>query len=1152
VGQRFSEAGALATLPCRDLANVALPVRLANVALPLYPAGSLVIAKGSKMVPDTYEVLRRNLSSARQMLARGHLSLWLLRAITLVAAILLLSTALVLLVGTDSLATAVLGVLVVFGLPLLVLSAIVTPLLRIPTVESVAVMADRLEGEKNTLISSLQLGRRMDELSSFYSKAIIEAIVGEGEALSKIVDFRRLLPARKLRSWSIACVLATLSLVAFLAFVPGAYEPSFSSMVSHPFEERLSISVKPGDIEIEPGETVRVRVIVKGSLSEPKLRVKSGSGPWNYIALVRASEPAGAAEASVFDGAIGNIEMSTQYAAVLGRMQTPVYKISVRTPPEVSEFLIGYEFPEYAGVEKRVVRSVVGDVSALRGTRVWLETAFSGEVSSAGLLFDDGKAVPMETRSDRNLTASFSLARSGTYRVSTTDALGGRYLSASYEINCQEDLAPFIKLVSPSSEFDIDESMELPLEVVCADDYGLTRLLLHYYKDPQDVRSEEIKSFKTRTKEAGVAHSWDLGSLQLLPGETVSYFLEVFDNDVISGPKSARTPLMTARFPTLAQLYGGMEGQQDERIVDLKQILDEAQTVREELEKVSRELKQESGLSWERKKEVENLEKANANIAENIDRFTQALEADAEKLQSYDPTNLELAQKILEIKKLLEAIKSPELKSAIEKFQEALSKLDMSQMEKALTEYAIPQEELLKGLDRAIELLKQIQLEEKLRAATEKAAELAQKQGEVGQKLDEKEPDFSKASEEQSDIGKSLEKLKEELEQIAKEAQNKELSRMLEEVSNSIGKAGLQDEISKSAEMLRSRQTAGLRRLLHKIEGSLHEVVDQLTRVQQDYSSNQLADVTEKVRRAMHELVRLSKEQEELSMSPGRESAQDLAMRQQGILEGTSNVADRLFEISKGTFFMNQGTSSNLGTTLRKMEKALRSFEANVKGDGLWTGREAYQSLNGVLASLLLAEQSMCSGQGAGMGIGQGFQRMRSLGGLQQGINRATEDLYSAMSKQGRLSHSEEETLGRLAAQQEMVRKGMEEVSRALGQRRDILGRLDEIIDDMKNVEEQMSTKQLDQDVVQRQNHILSRLLDAQKSVQQQDYTGKRYSRPGKDFPDRRSPPELPRELLGRSEKIRLDMLRGKADRYPESYRELVEQYMRALSGSTK
>jgi ABC-type transporter Mla subunit MlaD len=1117
------------------------------------PRGALVVAKDSKMVPDTYEVLRGNLSAARRLLARGYLSLWLLKAITVVAATLFVSTGLVLLVGTESTTAALLGVLVVFGLPVLILSAIVIPLLRVPTPERLAVMADRLEGEKNIFISSLQLGRRIDELSSFYSRAIIEAIVSEGEALSKIVDFKRLLPARALRSWSIACISTTLALVAFLAFVPGAYEPCFSSIISHPFEERVSISIKPGDIEIEPGETVHVLVIVKGSLSEPKLRVKSGSGPWNYIALGRASESAGVVDAaSIFETTISDIQMSTQYAGELGKTQTPVYSISVRTPPEVSEFLIAYESPEYTGVEKRVVRSVVGDISALRGTRVWVETALSREVSSAGLLFDDGKVVQMQARSNRSFAASFPLTQGGTYHVSTTDKRGKKYLSPSYEIHCQEDLAPFIKLVSPSPEVDVDENMELPLELICADDYGLTRLWLHYYKDPQDVRSEEVKSFKNRTKEAVVTHSWDLGPLQLLPGETVSYFLEVFDNDVVSGPKSARTPLMTARFPTLAELYSGMEEQQDERIVSLEQILDEAQTAKDELEKVSRELKQEGALSWERQKEVENLGKAYANITEKMEHINQTLQADAEKLQSYDPTSLELAQKILEVKKLLEAIKSPELKSAIERLQDAMSKLNMNQVEKALADYAIPQEELLKGLDRAIELLKQIKFEEKLQAAVEKAAELAQKQGEVGQKLDEKEPDFSKASEEQSNVGQSLEKLKEELEEMAKEAQDKELSRMLQEISNSISKAGLLDKISQSTEMLRSRQTSGLKRLVHTIEGSLHEVVDQLTRAQQGYSSNQLADVTEKVRRAMHELVRLSEAQEELSMCSGKESAQDLAMRQQSILEGASTVADRLFEISKQTFFMSYVTGSGLGTTLRKMEKALRSFDANVKGDGLWTSREAYQSLNSVLASLLVAEQSMCSGQGAGMGIGQGFQRMRALAGLQQGINRSTEELYSAMSKQGRLSHSEAETVGRLAAQQEMVRKGMEEVSRALGQRRDILGRLNEIIDDMKNVEERMDTKQLDQDLVHRQNRILSRLLDAQKSVQQQDYTGKRYSRPGRDFPNRQSPPEVPRELLRQAEKIRLEMLREKTDRYPESYRELVEQYMRALSRSTQ
>ena len=53
----------------------------------------------------------------------------------------------------------------------------------------------------------------------------------------------------------------------------------------------------------------------------------------------------------------------------------------------------------------------------------------------------------------------------------------------------------------------------------------------------------------------------------------MSYFLEVFDNDAVSGPKSARTPVMTARFPTMAELYAGMEAEHSEEVVELKDIL---------------------------------------------------------------------------------------------------------------------------------------------------------------------------------------------------------------------------------------------------------------------------------------------------------------------------------------------------------------------------------------------------------------------------------------------------------------------------------------------------------------------------------------------------------------------------------------------------
>ncbi|UCF78584.1 MAG: hypothetical protein JSW03_10995 [Candidatus Eiseniibacteriota bacterium] len=1101
------------------------------------------------MAPDAHRILKGNLSFARRVLARSSVGLWLLRACSLAALALLLSTAVVLVAGAESALTSVLGALAVFGLPLLVVAAVAYALLRVPSLETVAVMTDRLlPGRENAVISSLQLGERADELSSFYSRAVIDAVVSDGAALSQTLEFRGLLPARKLRFWSVGLLVTATALAAFLFLVPGALEPSFSSLVTSPFAERVSLAVVPGDVAIDSGEDVSVTVSVKGSLSEPRLRVSSGSRPPYYLEM----EPADTTGS--FVAVLESLVAQTDYMAELGRVQSPSYTVSVRTPPQISEFLISYEYPDYSGLEKRVVGTVVGDLSALKGTRVWLEVTFTRDVSSAGLRFDDGGATPLVKRGDRKLSGSFVLRGDGTYVVSATDAVGKEHLSPSYVIRCREDLTPFLKLVSPLPEADLPEDMELPLEVICADDYGLSSLLVHYYASPQDVRSENIRTFEHRTKEAVLTHFWDLNPLQLLPGEVVTYFLEVFDNDAVSGPKAARTPLMTVRFPTIAELYAEMEEGHAEEILKLEDILREAETLRAELETVSREIKQDSQLSWERKKQMEGFWTTYERMSEGIDGVSRALEESVRQLESYDPLSWELAEKIQEVRELLDELQDPDLRRAIERLQEALAEFDIPDIESALADYNVSQEELLKGLDRAIELLRQIRFDEKLQAAVEEAADLAEREAEIGDALDSEDANLSDLAQQQLGAGEALEQLKNELDKLAaeaKEANQEQLSEMLQNMSKSIGKGGLLDMISQASSMMCSQRTPALRRLVRNIEGGLLELADQLSQAQSCSASERLADVTEEVRRSMHELLELSEAQEELAMCTGQEKPEELAVRQHTIHEGTSVVADKLFETSKQTFFMTHRTAAELGLALKEMGDALRSFESGRLGEGVQASRIAYQGLNNVLRALLIAEQSMCAAQG-GMGMGQGLRRMRSLSGLQLSINRTTEALYSQLDKQGRLSHSEEETLGRLAAQQEMVRRGMEEVSRALGDRRDVLGRLEEIVEEMRDVQTRMESMQLDQDTVRKQHRIMSRLLDAQKSVQQRDYTGKRFSRPGRDFPERESPPELSRELLGEREKLQLDILRERAASYPEAYRELVEQYLRALSENAK
>jgi hypothetical protein len=103
----------------------------------------------------------------------------------------------------------------------------------------------------------------------------------------------------------------------------------------------------------------------------------------------------------------------------------------------------------------------------------------------------------------------------------------------------------------------------------------------------------------------------------------------------------------------------------------------------------------------------------------------------------------------------------------------------------------------------------------------------------------------------------------------------------------------------------------------------------------------------------------------------------------------------------------------------------------------------------------------------------------------------------------------------------------------------------------MKEVEETLADGQSTGDLEEKQNRILSRLLDASRSVNRRDFEPQRESRPGEDV-IRTSPGQLPPELLKENDRLRLDLLKAEADRYPTRYRAYVEAYLRSLNGSRR
>ena len=75
---------------------------------------------------------------------------------------------------------------------------------------------------------------------------------------------------------------------------------------------------------------------------------------------------------------------------------------------------------------------------------------------------------------------------------------------------------------------------------------------------------------------------------------------------------------------------------------------------------------------------------------------------------------------------------------------------------------------------------------------------------------------------------------------------------------------------------------------------------------------------------------------------------------------------------------------------------------------------------------------------------------------------------------------------------------------------------------------------------------ILSRLLDAQKSIQKREYSRKRKADRGKNYIVR-SPGDLPLNFGERDYELRKDLIKALKEGYTKDYQELIKKYFEAL-----
>ncbi|HYM81365.1 MAG TPA: hypothetical protein VEY91_08125 [Candidatus Limnocylindria bacterium] len=1051
---------------------------------------------------------------------------------------------------------------VVLGLCMLAIGAGVAGFLRrVLRLDAYLQLAEsRFPELRSWLRNALELERRPPEHGS---RELAGALAAETKRRLEEAPLARLTPAvgAKRPGLATAAAAAGLAAAALLAPLPTArswatlWDPSSAA-------PPVRLEVEPGSVKLSPGAALAVRARIWGTERAPRL-LRSGQAA---VTAVAEGPLADGGRLWRFD--LVQLTRDQDYQVRVAAVTSPRYRISLAGEPAPVSFEMEYRAPSYARLPVQRGTATRGDLTALAGTTARLVVTFDRDLTALNATLPDGRARRWTPVTPRRWQGDVPVARAGQYELHAV-ASGGESRSR-YRITPVDDAPPVLVVRLPEGDMDLPAGQQVPLEALGQDDLGLTELKLEYRKDPAAPWAElPLARFEARPREARVASRWDASVLAMLPGETATFRFVLFDDNAIRGRGRTESPTFELRFPSLADLYDNVDERQNAALTTLEKVADQAKELQKSLDKLGRQPSQraapQSPQAYQRSEELKTALERQAQLGQQIDEAARDLQQSIDQAAERQAFDQELMRKLRELGELVQQVQSQEFKEAMRRMQEAMEQLDRNPLEQELPRWRQENQEMLANLQRTIELLKRLREEERLQSLAQRAEELKAQQDALNREHAGAEPKRDKESpRSQEEKSRDQEALSEQQQRAAEESEQ-----LAQETREAAGEMEQQDEresMEKASEEMKSEAAPAQREAA--------ESSQQNQKQQAQKSGSRASQSLERAAKRMRQVAKShQQEQEQLDLAALRRAAQDLvslqrsaeqnlktgeplesrANRQTDLSEGTSRVADSLFTLSRQTPFISPQLAQALGRAINQLSQSGREMGGGNRAGGDESGRRASESLNEAVLELRASESSMCQGQGTGEPGPKPGQRqmMGQLGERQGQLNQRSKSLAQRLSEQMRLSSGDRGELERMADEQARIRQQLEEVQKTEEARRKLLGRLDQTQREMKEVEEVLRSGAVDGTLEQKQQRILSRLLDAQRSLNRRDFDPQRESRPGEDVA-RSTPPELPADLLRESDRLRLDLLKAEADRYPAQYRAFVEAYLKSLNGSSR
>ncbi len=1015
-----------------------------------------------------------------------------------------------------------------------------------------AIIGKHFPDVKDRLLNTLQLKQEADRQAS--TELLVAAISQRTEQLKPIVFTDAVNIKQNIKYARLVLIPVALYAIIYL-LAPGIITNGSERLVKY---NQTFVPQAPFSFEIT-NTTLKTQQFTDFELN---LKLTGNSIPAEvYLEVGGQQYKMQKQSNSEFSYMFRNVNKDLSFAFWAADYYSQDYTLKVVAKPTLINYQIKLTYPIYIGKGVEVIQNP-GDITVPVGTIA--EWVFNTAQTEEVILGFGNASTHAEKKNDNRFVFSKKLLVTTPYFIKSKNSSYGVADSLAYIINVLTDAFPAI---SVDEKADSITGKQLYFIGDISDDHGLTKLVFAYRflksetesKVKQGVISKPI-AVQRDEKTLRFYFQFNINETGVNASDELAYYFEVWDNDGVRGAKSTRSKTMSFKAPSDKELRSEMDKAGKSLKDDMKDAMRESKQLQKELKDLQLKMLEKRELTWEEKKKAQDLLNRQKELVQKIEDIKKQNGKNNLKENEYKESNPELLEKQKQLEKMFNEVLNDELKKLMKDMEKMLQQQNKDALKQEMDKMQMNNKDVEKELDRMLEQFKQLELDKKIVETTKQLEKLADKQKEIAKKTEQVDQQMGLNKEEKQQRQEQLKQEQQKLQQAFKDLQkelkdieqkNKELEepRDLGDTKKEEEKAN--EEMQKAQDNLNKKDNKKAKENQDNAAKEMEEMAEKIKEKQEEAEKEQHEEDAATLREILENIIQLSKDQEGLIEEMNKLNGYspqyvELAKKQKITKDNAKIIEDSLLALSKRVPEISSFINREVTKLNDNLDKSVAGF--GVRNFMEIRTRQQYAMTHANNLAVMLSQvlnqmqqqnqqaKSKKSGKGKpkpkpGEGKGSKPLTMSQIKKMQEELNK---QLREGMNKKGEAGKPQpggqkpgqmpngqqpnpngqqgmgSEGFARMAAQQMAIRQQLQKMMQQMDskQKEGVGGAkmLEEMKRMMEQTEKELYNKKLTTEMLQRQQEILTRLLESEKAERKQEQEEKREAEQAKDKPKPSAP----------------------------------------------